>query len=240
MQQPYLVSSLFAAVGGDNPLLLHLASVDYLILAVYFAFVIGIGWILRKYLKTSTDFFESGRSLPAWVCALGFIGANLGAQEVIGMAASGAKYGIATAHFYWLGAIPAMVFVGIFMMPFYYGSKARSVPEYLKMRFDERTRAKSSRSTEYDEVVQGIRPKSVGSVHRNAGGFSDCQKTRYYRIRVGVLLSQNLTMIVCGDTPHIVVNRRKYGNWRFGNIYARENLCTLGNTWYALFQYFRV
>ncbi len=119
---------------------LHLAVVDYLILALYFGFVIGIGWVLKKYLKTSADFFESGRSLPAWICALGFIGANLGAQEVMGMAASGAKYGIATSHFYWVGAIPAMVFVGIFMMPFYYGSKARSVPEYLKLRFDEKTR----------------------------------------------------------------------------------------------------
>lgn len=119
---------------------LSLAGVDYLIIAVYFAFVMGIGWVLRKQLKTSTDFFESGRSLPAWICALGFIGANLGAQEVMGMAASGAKYGIATSHFYWVGAIPAMVFVGIFMMPFYYGSKARSVPEYLKLRFDEKTR----------------------------------------------------------------------------------------------------
>jgi SSS family solute:Na+ symporter len=119
---------------------LQLATVDYLILIVYFAFVLGIGWVLKKHLKTSTDFFESGRSLPAWICALGFIGANLGAQEVMGMAASGAKYGIATSHFYWVGAIPAMVFVGIFMMPFYYGSKARSVPEYLKLRFDEKTR----------------------------------------------------------------------------------------------------
>lgn len=119
---------------------LQLAPVDYLILAVYFSFVLGIGWVLKKHLKTSTDFFESGRSLPAWICALGFIGANLGAQEVMGMAASGAKYGIATSHFYWVGAIPAMVFVGVFMMPFYYGSKARSVPEYLKLRFDEKTR----------------------------------------------------------------------------------------------------
>ena len=74
------------------------------------------------------------------MAGLAFISANLGAQEVIGMAASGAKYGIATAHFYWLGAIPAMVFVGIFMMPFYYGSRARSVPEYLRLRFDEKTR----------------------------------------------------------------------------------------------------
>jgi solute:Na+ symporter, SSS family len=135
--------SLLATVGegGTHDVLLKLAGVDYLILGIYFAFVIAIGWVLRKYLKTSKDFFESGRSLPAWVCALGFIGANLGAQEVIGMGASGAKYGIMTSHFYWIGAIPAMVFVAVFMMPFYYGSKARSVPEYLKFRFDEKTRS---------------------------------------------------------------------------------------------------
>ncbi|HVU17957.1 MAG TPA: sodium:solute symporter family protein [Candidatus Didemnitutus sp.] len=130
---------MLLAAAGDS-VTLHLGLVDYLILGIYFAFVLGIGWVLRKYLRTSADFFESGRSLPAWVCALGFIGANLGAQEVMGMAASGAKYGIATSHFYWVGAIPAMVFVGVFMMPFYYGSKARSVPEYLKLRFDEKTR----------------------------------------------------------------------------------------------------
>ncbi|MGA2444619.1 MAG: sodium:solute symporter family protein [Opitutaceae bacterium] len=141
--QSLLPVPLLATAGGGNvhEVLLKLAGVDYLILGIYFAFVIAIGWILRKYLKTSADFFESGRSLPAWVCALGFIGANLGAQEVIGMAASGAKYGIVTSHFYWVGAIPAMVFVGVFMMPFYYGSKAHSVPEYLKLRFDEKTRA---------------------------------------------------------------------------------------------------
>src|SRR5271170_3705709 len=92
-------------------------------------------------MRTSNDFFLAGRSIPAWVCGLAFISANLGAQEVIGMGASGAKYGIITSHFYWIGAIPAMIFVGIFMMPFYYGSKARSVPEYLRMRFDEKTRA---------------------------------------------------------------------------------------------------
>ncbi|HVZ66335.1 MAG TPA: sodium:solute symporter family protein [Lacunisphaera sp.] len=135
-----LSAPLFAETGGAGPVLLKLASVDYLILASYFIFVIAIGWVIRRSMKTSSDFFESGRSLPAWICALGFIGANLGAQEVMGMAASGAKYGIATSHFYWVGAIPAMVFVGIFMMPFYYGSKARSVPEYLKLRFDEKTR----------------------------------------------------------------------------------------------------
>ena len=118
----------------------ELAFIDYAILIVYFAFVLGIGWALRRSMKSSTDFFLSGRSIPAWVAGLAFLSANLGAQEVIGMAASGAKYGIATSHFYWIGAVPAMVFVGIFMMPFYYGSRARSVPEYLKLRFDEKTR----------------------------------------------------------------------------------------------------
>jgi solute:Na+ symporter, SSS family len=120
---------------------IQLQAIDYAILAVYFVFVVGIGFALRRYMKSSTDFFLSGRSIPAWVAGLAFLSANLGAQEVIGMAASGAKYGIATSHFYWVGAIPAMVFVGVFMMPFYYGSRARSVPEYLRLRFDEKTRA---------------------------------------------------------------------------------------------------
>ena len=119
---------------------MKLAPVDYTILAVYFAFVLGIGWILRKKMSTSGDFLLSGRSVPVWITSLAFIAANLGAQELVGMSASGAKYGIMTAHFYWIGAIPAILFVGIFMMPFYYGSKARSVPEYLKMRYDEKTR----------------------------------------------------------------------------------------------------
>ena len=119
---------------------IKLGAIDYAVLLVYFVFVLGIGWFLRRSVKSSEDFFLSGRSIPAWIAGLAFLSANLGAQEVIGMAASGAKYGIMTSHFYWIGAIPAMVFVGIFMMPFYYGSRARSVPEYLKLRFDEKTR----------------------------------------------------------------------------------------------------
>ncbi len=118
-----------------------LSTIDWLIMLVYFAFVLGIGFVLKRHVRTSNDFFLAGRSIPAWICGLAFISANLGAQEVIGMGASGAKYGIATSQFYWIGAIPAMVFVGLFMMPFYYGSKARSVPEYLKLRYDEKTRA---------------------------------------------------------------------------------------------------
>src|SRR5256712_8868957 len=120
---------------------MKLTAIDWIIMLVYFVFVLGVGFALKRYMKTSTDFFLAGRSIPAWVAGLAFLSANLGAQEVIGMGASGAKYGIATSHFYWVGAIPAMVFVGIFMMPFYYGSRARSVPEYLRLRFDEKTRA---------------------------------------------------------------------------------------------------
>jgi SSS family solute:Na+ symporter len=119
----------------------NLTAVDWLIMLLYFGFVVGIGFALKPKMKTSKDFFQAGRALPAWICGLAFISANLGAQEVIGMGASGAKYGLETAQFYGIGAISAMIFVGIFMMPFYYGSKARSVPEFLRLRFDEKTRA---------------------------------------------------------------------------------------------------
>lgn len=118
-----------------------LAPVDYFILALYFAFVLGIGWKLRRKISTSGDFLTAGHSVPVWITSLAFLAANLGAQELVGMSGNGAKYGIMTAHFYWVGAVPAMIFVGLFMMPFYYGSRARSVPEYLKLRFDEKTRA---------------------------------------------------------------------------------------------------
>jgi len=117
----------------------NIGPVDYSILIVYFAFVLTIGFLLKKRVKNSADFLHR-RNLPLWITSIAFISANLGAQEVIGMAASGAKYGFMTSHFYWIGAIPAMVFLGLFMMPFYYGSKARSVPEYLSLRFDEKTR----------------------------------------------------------------------------------------------------
>ena len=123
---------------------ISLGWLDYSIMAIYVGFVIGIGYALKKYMKSSSDFFLSGRSIPAWITGLAFMSANLGALELVGMTASGAKYGMTTCHFYWVGAIPAMVFLAVFMMPFYYGSKARSVPEYLKMRFDERTRCFNS------------------------------------------------------------------------------------------------
>ena len=118
----------------------QLGWIDYTIMFIYFAFVLGIGWFLKRFMKSSSEFLLGGKSIPAWITGLAFISTNLGALEVIGMGASGAKYGMATSHFYWVGAIPAMIFLGLFMMPFYYGSRARSVPEYLKLRFDEKTR----------------------------------------------------------------------------------------------------
>src|SRR5256886_1375800 len=120
--------------------LLHPREIDWVIMGVYFVFVLGVGYALRRQVKTSTDYFLSGRSIPAWVAGLAFLSANLGAQEVIGMAASAAKYGMATSHFYWVGAVPALVVLGVVIMPFYYRSHARSGPAELQLRFDEKTR----------------------------------------------------------------------------------------------------
>src|ERR1700742_359266 len=116
---------------------LHLGTVDYVILAIYFAVVLGIGFIARLSIKSDLDFFLSGRSLPAWITGIALIAANLGALEILGQSANGAQYGVPTVHYYWIGAVPAMVFLGLFMIPFYYGSKVRSVPEYLRLRFNE-------------------------------------------------------------------------------------------------------
>src|SRR5438552_18522038 len=104
-----------------QPIRLNL--IDVAILIIYFVFVLGIGFVLKRHMRSSTDFFLSGRLIPTWVAGLAFLSANLGAQEVIGMAASGAKYGIMTSHFYWVGAIPAMVSAAVLMMPLSYRSK---------------------------------------------------------------------------------------------------------------------
>ncbi len=149
---PLLASTTAEAVSLDG-LKPDLNFLDWSILSIYLVFVIGIGFALKKANNSAEDFFLSGRSIPGWVTGLAFISANLGAQELIGMAASGAEYGIMTSHFYWVGAIPAMVFLGIFMMPMYYGSKARSVPEYLKMRYNEPTRVFNSVSFAFMTVA---------------------------------------------------------------------------------------
>ncbi len=115
--------------------LIDASAIDYLILVIYFAFVLGIGFLAKSQVSESMDFFLSGRSLPAWVTGLAFISANLGAVEIMGMSANGADFGLPAVHYFWVGAIPAMLFLGVVMMPFYYGSKVRSVPEFMLRRF---------------------------------------------------------------------------------------------------------
>ena len=122
-------------LAAEPQLRLDANAVDYALIALYFVFVVGIGIAARRSVSSSIDFFLSGRSLPAWVTGLAFISANLGAVEIMGMSANGAQFGIPTVHYFWIGAIPAMLFLGVVMMPFYYGSKVRSVPEFMKRRF---------------------------------------------------------------------------------------------------------
>src|SRR5437660_3560127 len=200
--------------------------IDYAIMLLYFAFVLGIGAMLRRYVHTSEDFFLSGRSIPAWVTGLAFISANLGAQEVIGMGASGAKYGIATSHFYWVGAIPAMVFVGLFMMPFYYGSRARSVPEYLKLRFDEKTRALNAVSFATMTVFSsGISLYAMGKLLNLLLGWSfDVSILVAAGIVLAYIFLGGLTsaiynevlqffLIVFGFAPLVFLGLRDVGGW---------------------------
>jgi solute:Na+ symporter, SSS family len=213
----------------------NLSIIDWLIMLVYFVFVLGIGFALKRYMRTSNDFFLAGRSIPAWVCGLAFISANLGAQEVIGMGASGAKYGIITSHFYWIGAIPAMVFVGIFMMPFYYGSKARSVPEYLRMRFDEKTRAVNAFSFAIMTVLSsGISMYAMALLIQTLGLLHGIIPDAYI-FHVSVFLSALIVLayiflggltsaiynevlqfflIVAGFAPLVWIGLRNVGGWQ--------------------------
>jgi SSS family solute:Na+ symporter len=212
----------------------NLTLIDWLIMMVYFVFVLGIGFALKRYMRTSNDFFLAGRSIPAWVCGLAFISANLGAQEVIGMGASGAKYGIITSQFYWIGAIPAMAFVGIFMMPFYYGSKARSVPEFLRMRFDEKTRALNAFSFAIMTVFSsGISMYAMALLIQTLGLFHGIVPDAY-TFHVSVLLSAVIVLgyiflggltsaiynevlqfflIVAGFAPLVWIGLRNVGGW---------------------------
>jgi solute:Na+ symporter, SSS family len=204
----------------------QLAPIDYVVMAVYFAAVLGVGFGLRRLTRTSTDFFLSGRSLPPWITGLAFISANLGAQEVIGMGASGAKYGIATSHFYWVGAIPAMVFVGLFMMPFYYGSRARSVPEYLRLRFDEKTRTLNAVSFAVMTVFSsGVSMYAMGKLFNLLLGWSfDVSILVSAAIVLAYVLLGGLTsaiynevlqffLIVFGFAPLVGLGLQAAGGW---------------------------
>jgi solute:Na+ symporter, SSS family len=213
----------------------NLTYIDWLVMLVYFAFVLGIGFALKRYMRTSNDFFLAGRAIPAWVCGLAFISANLGAQEVMGMGASGAKYGVVTSHFYWIGAIPAMCFLAIFMMPFYYGSKARSVPEYLRMRFDEKTRAVNAFSFAFMTVVSsGISMYAMALLIQTLGLFKGILPDAYIFhvsiivsavIVLGYIFLGGLTsaiynevlqffLIVAGFAPLVWIGLRNVGGWQ--------------------------
>ena len=222
-----------------NPIT-QLAAIDYAIMAVYFAAVLGVGVALKRAMRTSTDFFLAGKALPAWVTGLAFISANLGAQEVIGMGASGAKYGIATSHFYWVGAIPAMVFVGLFMMPFYYGSRARSVPEYLKLRFDEKTRTLNAATFAVMTIFSsGISMYAMGKLFHLLLGWSfDTSVLASAAIVLAYIMLGGLTsaiynevlqffLIVFGFAPLVFLGLRSVGGW--GGLMAKLNAAAVAN-----------
>src|SRR5437016_11834215 len=124
--------------------LVHLSGVDLVIVVFYFALVLGIGFYLKRFAKTGEDFFLAGREMTAWVAGLPFVSANLGSLELLGWAGNAYQYGIMASHWYWIGAIPAMVFLGIVMMPFYYISKTHSVPGYLQLRYGPEASALSA------------------------------------------------------------------------------------------------
>ncbi len=205
---------------------MNLAFVDYFILALYFLFVIGIGWRLRGQSATASEFLTSGRSMPVWITSLAFLAANLGAQEVIGMCASGAKYGIMTSHFYWIGAIPAMLFIGVFMMPFYYGSRARSVPEYLRLRFDEKTRGLNAITFAVMTIFSsGISMYALGILLQTVLGWSF---TASVLLSAGIVLVYTYLgglrsaiynevlqffLIVVGFSPLAIMSLYKAGGW---------------------------
>ncbi len=208
------------------PNTLTLQGIDYAILLIYTLFVVGIGFALKRYMKSSSDYLTSGRSIPTWVTGLAFISANLGALELVGMTASGAKYGIATAHFYWVGAIPAMIFLAVFMMPFYYGSKARSVPEYLKMRFDERVRCLNSITFAVMTVfASGISMNALAKLLNQLLGWDYhlslwiCSAVVLMYVLKGGLTSAIYTevlqffMIVLGFAPVVYLGLKDVGGW---------------------------
>jgi len=200
--------------------------IDYGILALYFAFVLAIGWLLKGKVRTSEEFLTSHRSVPVWITSLAFIAANLGAQEVVGMCASGAKYGLMTAHFYWVGAVPAMIFVGLFMMPFYYGSKARSVPEYLKLRFDEKTRALNALTFAVMTVFSsGVSMYALGRLFETLLGWSFNRSVllsaaivllyTFFGGLTGAIYNEVLQffLIVAGFAPLAILAVMKAGGW---------------------------
>ncbi len=155
------------------PRLVHLSAVDAAIIVFYFALVLTIGLYLQRRAKTGEDFFMAGREMTAWIAGLSFLSANLGSLELMGWAASAYQYGILATHWYWIGAIPAMLFLSIVMMPFYYISKTHSVPGYLRLRFGESSRALSAISFAFMTVLMsGINMYSMALVMKVVLGWN--------------------------------------------------------------------
>jgi solute:Na+ symporter, SSS family len=205
---------------------MKLATIDFVILLTYVAFVIGIGFYVKKRIRTSDDFLMAGRSLPGWVTGLAFMAANLGSLEIVGMIAMGAKYGMMTNHWYWTGAIPPMIFLGLFMVQFYYSSNARSVPEYLRKRFDWRSHVLNSATFLVVTVLMsGINMYALALM---------CEQMLGWNFHVSILFSAGVVvtytlagglgssiynevvqffLIIFGFTPLAILGLRDVGGW---------------------------
>lgn len=196
-----------AAVSDSSGVLLDMGLLDYAILFIYFAFVLAIGWAVRRSVKSSEDFLQAGRALPAWIAGIAFISANLGAIEILGFAANGAQYGWASVHYYWIGAIPAMVFLGVVMMPFYYGSKIRSVPEYLKARYNNPTHLLNASTFALSAIlIAGVNLYSLAIVLRALLGWSLLQSVILAAIFVlAYILAGGLTGAVYNEVLQFFV-----------------------------------
>jgi SSS family solute:Na+ symporter len=215
---------------------------DYLLLAIYFALVILIGLLARRAVATSEDFLLSGRSLPAWVTGIAFISANLGAIEILGMAANGAQYGVPTVHFYWIGAVPAMIFLGLVMMPFYYGSGVRSVPEFLRRRFNEATHLFNAISFAAAAVLTaGVNLYALALVIHALIGWPTWLSVLLSAAFVlayitlgglsGAIYNEVLQffVIIAGLVPLVIIGLKDVGGW--GGLKAKINNDALFSTW---------
>jgi solute:Na+ symporter, SSS family len=221
---------------------LDVNSFDYFLLAIYFSLVITIGVLARRAIATSEDFLLSGRSLPAWVTGIAFISANLGAIEILGMAANGAQYGIATVHFYWIGAVPAMIFLGLVMMPFYYGSRVRSVPEFLLRRFNQPTHLFNALSFAAASVLTaGVNLYALALVIKALIGWpiwlsvilSAAFVLAYITLGglSGAIYNEVLQffVIIAGLVPLVIIGLKDVGGW--GGLKQKVNNDALFSTW---------
>jgi SSS family solute:Na+ symporter len=233
---------MFTFAMMQAPVTAHVSWVDYLIIGIYFVVTLSIGFALRSRMHSSEDFFLSGRSLPSWVTGLAFVGANLGALEILGMGANAAQYGILQAHFYWIGAIPAMIFVAIFMMPFYYGSKAHSVPGFLKLRYNEPTRGFNAISfAVLTLLTSGINMYAAALVFNVLLGWSltACIWFAALFIMVYIILggltssiyneTLQFFLIVAGLLPLTIIGLTSVGGW--GGLQAKVNNPAFFHLW---------